>query len=300
MIELMKNAKIEEKETIPGKLYWIFGNIIEPLRSKTDDADNAWILHSVDTGGKWGKGGLFTVLQDLSKQIPEIYNLAGKMNDLHTGDCHILERIIPSQKSVVNDLKPKMIIQNLNKEIDASIKILRKLSIVLMVTQNLRDRHRMYMSENNLKHCFKMIAQYAKTKDKMPSLHMPMIWWGVQNIDEKTVLGMITKYLCKEGMNVYIYQYRKFKGNKNPPLQPQQTAPVVQPYLNKNLRKPLAKKPKLDVMDDEDEDSFIVDNDEEDEAGFSEEEEESPTESEVEEDESEEDIDLSDDEDDDY
>uniref|UniRef100_A0AC34RGX1 Uncharacterized protein n=1 Tax=Panagrolaimus sp. JU765 TaxID=591449 RepID=A0AC34RGX1_9BILA len=242
MIELMKNAKIEEKETIPGKLYWIFGNIIEPLRSKTDDADNAWILHSVDTGGKWGKGGLFTVLQDLSKQIPEIYNLAGKMNDLHT----------------------------------------------------------VYMSENNSKHCFKMIAQYAKTKEKMPSLHMPMIWWGIQNFDEKTVLGMITKYLCKEGMNVYIYQYRKFKGNKNFPLQPQQTAPVVQPYLNRNLRKPLAKKPKLDVKDDEDEDSFIVDNDEEDEAEFSEEEEESPTESEVEEDESEEDIDLSDDEDDDY
>lgn len=70
----------------------------------------------------------------------------------------------------------------------------------------------MYINENSLKHCFKKIAQFAKTREGMPSLHMAMIWWGIQNLNERTVLGMITKYLCKEGMNVYIYQYRRFKG----------------------------------------------------------------------------------------
>lgn len=140
--EMLKNTTIEEKQSNSGKLYWVFGNVVEPFRSKTDDANSAWILHSVDTGGRWGQGGLFTVLQNLSKQIPEAYNLAGKMNDLHAGDCHVLERIMPSQESLAVDLKPKMIFPGTEKQIKVPEKISRKMSVVLMVTQNLRDRHR--------------------------------------------------------------------------------------------------------------------------------------------------------------
>ena len=126
----------------PGRLYRVFGNVVNPVRSSTDNSQEAWVIHRVDTGGHWGNGGLFSILQNISPEIPEEYNLAGKMSDLHVGDSHFLEGILGKQKSISVPLVAEIDLDEDKKHAEAPEKMERVVSVQLIVAQSLRDRHR--------------------------------------------------------------------------------------------------------------------------------------------------------------
>ncbi len=48
------------------------------------------LLHVVDDSGVYGRGGVFTVLANLSPFIADAYERAGKMEDLAPGDAHLV------------------------------------------------------------------------------------------------------------------------------------------------------------------------------------------------------------------
>lgn len=45
----------------------------------------------MDNSGKWGRGGMFDALANLSQSIPDAYHRASECGDLHTGDLHLIQ-----------------------------------------------------------------------------------------------------------------------------------------------------------------------------------------------------------------
>ena len=120
----------------------MFGSVGNPLRSESDASKEAWILHSVDSGGRWGRGGIFSVLDSLSFDVSDAYEKAGKVQDLHCGDVHLVEGIIDERESESVTIQPELSLDEDNVKKDAAKKLLQKVSVLLMVGQTLRDRHR--------------------------------------------------------------------------------------------------------------------------------------------------------------
>jgi len=47
-------------------------------------------LNVTDDSGYWGRGGLFTAINNVSDQPKKQYELADEMKDLHLGDVHLV------------------------------------------------------------------------------------------------------------------------------------------------------------------------------------------------------------------
>jgi uncharacterized protein YdcH (DUF465 family) len=204
------DRQIEPEET--GRFFRVVGNIASPTRDNTDSSKEAWILYSVDSEeitAKWGRGGLFAILDDFSSDISSTYNKAGEMHDLHSGDAHFIENIIFEHESIARKIKPKVDLDEDETKTEASEKLTQKISVLLMVAQNLRDRHKLSLTESSVTRCFKAISDFALTRDELPSIHMPCIWHGVPNLNEKMVRKLAVKGLCKKGIDVYCYRYKK-------------------------------------------------------------------------------------------
>lgn len=45
----------------------------------------------VDNSGKWGHGGMFNALANLSPAIADAYERAAEFGDLHLGDLHLIK-----------------------------------------------------------------------------------------------------------------------------------------------------------------------------------------------------------------
>jgi hypothetical protein len=72
----------------------------------------------------------------LSGDIQRKYELASRMEDLHRGDAHLIENVCEQPESeVVEELNPD------ENRPEAKGKIPRKISVVLMVVQSVRDRY---------------------------------------------------------------------------------------------------------------------------------------------------------------
>ncbi|XP_077202353.1 chromodomain-helicase-DNA-binding protein 1-like isoform X2 [Paroedura picta] len=62
-------------------IQYVLGDVTHPGAGEED----AIIVHCVDDSGRWGRGGLFTALENRSAQPRRVYELAGKMDDLTLG-----------------------------------------------------------------------------------------------------------------------------------------------------------------------------------------------------------------------
>ncbi|KAI1713412.1 type III restriction enzyme, res subunit family protein [Ditylenchus destructor] len=185
-----------------GSIYNVFGDVTKPVRSVDDNDGKAIILHAVDDGGHFGYGGVFTALRNLDNKIIDKYELAGRMKDLNCGDCHLINDVMVQTSSAVY-------LENRTAyDAPGRTAVIRNVSIGLMIVQSARDRYRRIISKSALEKCFKRVANYA-VKESSKSVHLPMFWFGVQNIDERSVRSMIVNCLCKYGIHAYIYKFRR-------------------------------------------------------------------------------------------
>lgn len=67
----------------------------------------------------------------------------------------------------------------------------------------------MVFNESALKRCFKAIADFALTRDELPSIHMGIFWYGIPTLNERAVCNLIVKEFCRRGLDVYIYHYAR-------------------------------------------------------------------------------------------
>uniref|UniRef100_A0A914Y8H4 Uncharacterized protein n=1 Tax=Panagrolaimus superbus TaxID=310955 RepID=A0A914Y8H4_9BILA len=198
------------------------------------------------------------------------------MKDLHSGDAHFIENIIDERESKTIDIFPEI---DLFKDAEEAETIIQqKTSVMLLIAQTLRDRHRMILNESTLKRCFKVIADFGLTRTgngMPPSIHMAMIWFGLPNLNEKIVCNLIVKELCQKGYDVYIYHYTRNRHRRGPLQQPQNLAlKTPQKSPKKSAGGPPPKRRKLTVAvvndDEEEEEDDEAQDDSESEQEFSE------------------------------
>jgi len=76
-------------EPTATRLVFVDGDVTMPQRGRYA-AQPAIIVHCVDTTGRWGRGGVFTALDQVDPTVGQRYETAGDMRDLHLGDVHLL------------------------------------------------------------------------------------------------------------------------------------------------------------------------------------------------------------------
>ncbi|XP_077012008.1 chromodomain-helicase-DNA-binding protein 1-like isoform X2 [Tamandua tetradactyla] len=75
------SAELDYKDPDLTSIKYVSGDVTHPQVG----AEDAVIVHCIDDSGRWGRGGLFTALETRSAEPRKIYELAGKMKDLHLG-----------------------------------------------------------------------------------------------------------------------------------------------------------------------------------------------------------------------
>ncbi|KAK0393356.1 hypothetical protein QR680_000167 [Steinernema hermaphroditum] len=177
---------------------YVYGDASKPQCVPEDKAASVLILHSVDNGGTYGKGGLFSVLAKKSPRIVEVYENAGEMNDLQIGSAHLIKNVTYTENDEDSD----------NSGSSTASHDLRKESVVLMVTQTLRERQQKLMRSSNVKKCFARISSYALASNAK-SVHMANFWHETQNLQKDKVHEAIVEHFTSLGIFAYVYTFAK-------------------------------------------------------------------------------------------
>ena len=79
-------------------------------------------------------------MENLSDEIRKAYEMAGKMEDLHCGDAHIVKNVLQQtvEGKAFRPEEPAPAEKDRNMAPDT---LKREVSVVLMVTQSLKDRY---------------------------------------------------------------------------------------------------------------------------------------------------------------
>ncbi|XP_062975057.1 chromodomain-helicase-DNA-binding protein 1-like [Elgaria multicarinata webbii] len=165
-----------------SSIKYVMGDVTHPMAGEED----AIIVYCVDDSGRWGRGGLFTALENRSAQPKKIYELAGKMKDLTLGGTLLFP---------IDDKESR------NKGQDL---------LALVVAQH-RD------GSNNLSGIklpalekgLKKIYLAAKKKDA--SVHLPRIGYSTKGFNWYGTERLIRKYLATRRIPTFVYYFPKTK-----------------------------------------------------------------------------------------
>ncbi|GAA47514.1 chromodomain-helicase-DNA-binding protein 1-like, partial [Clonorchis sinensis] len=87
-------ANLNEEPETAVTIHYVLGDASEPLANFEENFSSyrkpAIVCFSVDDSGGWARGGFFAALQKQSTKPRELYELAGEMDDLNMGDCHMI------------------------------------------------------------------------------------------------------------------------------------------------------------------------------------------------------------------
>ncbi|XP_053383747.1 chromodomain-helicase-DNA-binding protein 1-like [Mercenaria mercenaria] len=189
-IEINENSDEEEDEGMvdeddisadvtPRDIHYVLGDVTHP--KKTDRKNNI-IVHCADDSGGWGTGGLFSALSARSPLPENQYTLAGNMQDLALGDCHMISLDDGSGNKEGTDWVALIIAQHRDKRNNLS-------GIKLSALR------------------YGLEKVYVKAKENKASVHLPRIghttvgfnWYGTEKL--------IKKHLASKGIPTYIYYF---------------------------------------------------------------------------------------------
>ncbi|XP_065859229.1 probable helicase CHR10 isoform X1 [Euphorbia lathyris] len=173
-----------------GSLLFVVGDCTDPR--KVCPSEPAIILSCVDSSGKWGRGGMFDALAQLSSSVPDAYHRAFEFKDLHLGDLHLIR---------------------INEDTDGeNIGGDSSLWVALAVVQSYNPRRKVPrgdVSIPDLERCLSKVS-FVATQNSA-SIHMPRI--GYQHDSDRshwyTVERLLRKYASIHGIKIYVYYYRR-------------------------------------------------------------------------------------------
>ncbi|XP_060608509.1 chromodomain-helicase-DNA-binding protein 1-like, partial [Ruditapes philippinarum] len=166
-------------DVTPHDIRYVLGDVTHP---KKTDRENNIIVHCADDSGNWGTGGLFSALSARSSTPEDQYTLAGKMQDLALGDCHMVPFDAGSSSKDSKDWVALIIAQHRDKRNNVS-------GIKLSALR------------------YGLEKVYVKAKENNASVHLPRIghttvgfnWYGTEKL--------IKKHLASKGIPTYMYPY---------------------------------------------------------------------------------------------
>ncbi|WAR03360.1 CHD1L-like protein [Mya arenaria] len=158
-----------------------------PSRAKKQSS-----VFMADDSGNWGKGGLFSAIAARSSLPEQQYTLAGKMQDLALGDCHLVPVDDETGRKDGHDWLGLIIAQHRDRKNNLS-------GIKLSALR------------------YGLEKVYKKAKELTASVHLPRIGHDTPGFNWYGTEKLIKKHLATKGVPTYIYyfprQHQKRKGS---------------------------------------------------------------------------------------
>ncbi|CAL8097038.1 unnamed protein product [Calicophoron daubneyi] len=236
------NKSLQEEEQpeetaesrIRPDIYYKVGDASKPLTSFVDHTSGsssssslpydtpAFVCISVDDNGTWGRGGFFDAINRRTSEPNKAYELAGNMDDLSLGDCHL----VPITASGKNQLDIRtfgdFLLLRDSPPFNGSINFCG-----LLVAQKRTRRSRSAggppeMQLHALERSLRALGMACRQL-KHCSVHIPRLGYGTHAFTWYTVERLLRKHIVDRGhVAVYVYYYRH---TKTPPSSP----PAQQP-----------------------------------------------------------------------
>ncbi|ELK27908.1 Chromodomain-helicase-DNA-binding protein 1-like protein, partial [Myotis davidii] len=181
------SVQLDYEDSDSTSIKYVSGDVTHPQAG----AEDAVIVHCVDDSGHWGRGGLFTALENRSTEPRKIYELAGKMKDLSLGGVLLFP---------IDDRESRKQGQDL---------------LALIVAQH-RDRSNVLsgIKMTALEEGLKKISLAAKKKKA--SVHLPRIGHATKGFNWYGTERLIRKYLAAKGIPTYVYYFPRNKAAAPP------------------------------------------------------------------------------------
>ncbi|KAL4225128.1 Chromodomain-helicase-DNA-binding protein 1-like [Mactra antiquata] len=178
----------ESGETTQRDIHYVYGDVTKP---KKTDRDVNIVVHCADDSGGWGKGGIFSALSARSSIPHDHYTLAGNMQDLALGDCHLIPLDDGSSMNDVTDYLGLIIAQHRDKRNNLS-------GIKLSALR------------------YGLEKVYVKAKEYKASVHLPRIGHDTAGFNWYGTEKLIKKHLASKGIPTYIYYYPRKQQKRKP------------------------------------------------------------------------------------
>ncbi|XP_054568059.1 chromodomain-helicase-DNA-binding protein 1-like [Eptesicus fuscus] len=176
------SAQLDYEDSDSTSIKYVSGDVTHPQAG----AEDAVIVHCVDDSGHWGRGGLFTALENRSTEPRKIYELAGKMEDLSLGGVLLFPIDDKESRNKGQDLLALIVAQHRDRS-------------------NVLSGIKMTALEEGLKKIF------LAAKKKKASVHLPRIGHATKGFNWYGTERLIRKYLAAKGIPTYIYYFPRNK-----------------------------------------------------------------------------------------
>uniref|UniRef100_A0AAZ3SG76 Chromodomain helicase DNA binding protein 1-like n=1 Tax=Oncorhynchus tshawytscha TaxID=74940 RepID=A0AAZ3SG76_ONCTS len=160
---------------------YVLGDVTHPYANQED----AIIVHCVDDSGRWGRGGLFTALENRSDAPCKQYELAGKMKDLELGSVLLFP---------VDDKQSRL---------DGQDQV-----ALIVAQQRARDNSLSGIHLSALEEGLQKIYRVAKTNKA--SVHLPRIGHSTRGFNWYGTERLIRKHLASRGVHTSMYPFYSF------------------------------------------------------------------------------------------
>ncbi|KAG9452199.1 hypothetical protein H6P81_005103 [Aristolochia fimbriata] len=173
-----------------GCVQFVYGDCTKP--SNTCPSEPSIIFSCIDNSGKWGHGGMFDALANLSGTIPAAYQRASECGDLHLGDLHLVKVDEAGDEENIAGHSPQW--------------------VALAIVQSYNPRRRVprsSISMPDLEQCI-LKASYAASQNSA-SIHMPRIGYqdGTVRSEWYRVERLLRKYASIYYTKIFVYYYRR-------------------------------------------------------------------------------------------
>ncbi|XP_006900390.1 PREDICTED: chromodomain-helicase-DNA-binding protein 1-like isoform X2 [Elephantulus edwardii] len=176
------SAELDYQDPDLTSIKYVSGDVTHPHAG----AEDALIVHCVDDSGHWGRGGLFTALETRSAEPKRVYELAGKMKDLHLGGVLLFPIDDKESRNKGQDLLALIVAQHRDQS-------------------NVLSGIKMTALEEGLKKIF------LAAKKKKASVHLPRIGHATRGFNWYGTERLIRKHLAAKGIPTYIYYFPRSK-----------------------------------------------------------------------------------------
>ncbi|XP_068650409.1 probable helicase CHR10 isoform X4 [Aristolochia californica] len=173
-----------------GSVQFVYGDCTKPLN--TSPSEPSIIFSCIDNSGKWGHGGMFDALKNLSGTIPAAYQRAFECGDLHLGDLHLIKINEADDKENKAGNGPQW--------------------VALAIVQSYNPRRkvpRSSISVPDIEQCI-LKASYVASQNSA-SIHMPRIGYqdGTDRSEWYRVERLLRKYASIYSIKIFVYYYRR-------------------------------------------------------------------------------------------
>ncbi|CAH8596700.1 unnamed protein product [Dicrocoelium dendriticum] len=203
----------------PPAIHYVLGDASEPLTKFGESGPSeetytrpAIVCLTLDDSGSWPHGGFFGALSQRSTRPKEAYELAGELDDLQLGDCHMV--VVTNSLAADSDCSSVRTFDDLIR-LQGSVSLqLESVNLCgLLVAQRHTKRSKSSGAPPDLRldALERSLASlgHACSVLKRCSVHIPRLGHGTRSFEWYSVERLLQKYLVNGSrVSVYVYYHR--------------------------------------------------------------------------------------------